>query len=200
MNLLVSNKRKEQAYILYGRYRDVKMVAEEIGVEQSTISRWRREDNWDSKLLDVGKKLRSMVSVMERAQEDLILADMKSELSLLELLEVFVSEGISLNGVRPTKWSDLLSTLKYVSERKDSIFGKAEVIRENLKGKKGEVGPSVPDQLSQEDKDKIDSLTAILKATKNNIDLNSIEYTPNRMDNVSEDKEIDEIKDTINSN
>lgn len=182
MSRIIDEKKREQAFLLYGKYRNLQTVSEETGLDVSSLSRWKREDNWDSKLVDVSKRMKGMLSVLERAKQDLVIADMVSELSLLELLETFVAQAIAIDGVRPSKWSDVLSTMKFIAERKDTIFSKA-------KNAKQEVDPepvSVSDKLSDEEKTQLESLKNILQSTSNSISLDTLEYTPAIKESVEE--------------
>lgn len=175
MSKILDTKKREQAFLLYGKYRNIQTVSEETGLDISTLSRWKREDNWDSKLVDVSKRMKGMLNVLERAKQDLVIADMVSELSLLELLETFVAQAIAIDGVRPSKWADVLSTMKFIAERKDTIFSKAESVKRET-----ESTPIAEEskELSDEERLKLESLKSILQTSSTSVSLDSLEYTP----------------------
>lgn len=181
MGALVDLKKREQAYILYQRSRNLTMVAQEMGVDKSTIVRWKKEENWDSKLLALGRVLRDRMDVNEKAKSDIILQDMRTELNLLDLLDTQIAEAIYVRGLRPEKWADVLATLKYSTERKDKIFGKAKEIQKEMEAEaKGEIKPTEEEKppLTEEQKIKADVIKSILNDSSKIVDLNQTEYTP----------------------
>ena len=183
MSKISDVKKREQAYLLYAKYRNRKMVADEIGVDASTLSRWAKEENWDAKLLDVSRRFRGMTAVMERAKQDLAMADMVSELSVLEVLETIVAKAISVDGLRPTKWADVMSTMKFIADRKDNIFGKAKEVEKEVS--KDETATEENKELTPEEQEKLDAIRSILSSSSKIIDLEATEYTPSEEEKAS---------------
>lgn len=176
MSLLTDAKRKEQAFLLYSKYRKLQPVADEIGVDKATISRWRKEENWDGQLLEIGQRLGSQIAVTEQAKKDLIFANMKSELSVLEMMEAFIGEAITIKGLRPQKWSDVIATMRFVSERKDNIFGKAQALQKEME-KDDNTKQADEQELSEEEKIKIEAYKALINKATPVVDLQATEYS-----------------------
>lgn len=126
MSKLSDPRKREEAFKVYCRYRDMDLIAEQFGVTTQTVYNWRREDNWDGKLSDLSTRFQGIMAVMKRAESDLIIQDWFAELRLLEFLELQAGQAIAVDGLRPTSWKDALATLKFVMERKDKLFERAK--------------------------------------------------------------------------
>lgn len=125
MSKIPDPRKREEAFKTYCRYRDIDLIAQESGVSVQTVYNWRREDKWDDKLNDLTSRFQGMMSVMKRAENDLIIADWFSETRLLEWLELQVGQSIALDGLRPKTWNEALATMKFVMDRKDKLFERA---------------------------------------------------------------------------
>jgi transposase-like protein len=163
MSKLSDPRKREEAFALYCRYRDMDLVASEFDVTTQTVYNWRREDKWDAKLNDLTTRFSGMMSVLQRAEKDLIVADWFSELRLLEFLELQAGQAIAIDGLRPKTWNESLNTLKFVMERKDKLFERAK--RKTFPPPESSDQPSEEEGISEEQQKAIDEMLRLVQHT-----------------------------------
>jgi hypothetical protein len=163
MSKIADPRKREDAFALYCRYRDMDLVASESGVTVQTVYNWRREDKWDSKLNDLTTRFSGMMSILQRAEKDLIIADWFSELRLLEFLELQAGQAIAIEGLRPKSWNEALNTLKFVMERKDKLFERAK--KKTPPPAELSEQPSEEEGISEEQQKAIDEMLRLVQHT-----------------------------------
>lgn len=158
MTKLSDPRKREEAFKTYCRYRDVSVVAQEQGVTLQTVYNWRREDHWDDKLSDITSRFQGVMNVLHRASEDLVMADMYSEVRLLEFLELQAGQSIITDGLRPKTWNEALATLKFVMDRKDRLFDRVKKKPSKDKDGDGKSSDDTSDEPSDEQKKEMKEL------------------------------------------
>jgi hypothetical protein len=160
MSKLSDPKKRDEAFKSYCRYRDMDLIAQEMGVSVQTVYNWRREDKWDTKLEDLSTRFQGVMNVMKRAEQDLIIADWFSELRLLEFLELQAGQAIAIDGLRPKNWNEALNTLKFVMDRKDKLFERAR--KKSVTNENNDAEP-VNEEMTPQQRDAIDEMLRLVQ-------------------------------------
>ncbi len=123
MSRLPDFEKRQTAFRLYVRLRNVSRVSKETGIPVATIHVWKKEEQWEMKLADIQKTVSSQVEVIKEAQTNLAVKDQVSELQLLELLQHKVSNALVELNIGPTTWRDIIQGMEYISKEKRLILG-----------------------------------------------------------------------------
>jgi len=123
MSRLPDFEKRQTAFRLYVRLRNVSRVSKETGIPPATLHVWKKEEQWEMKLADIQRTVSSQVEVIKEAQTNLAVKDQVSELQLLELLQVKVSNALVTLNIGPTTWRDIIQGMEYISKEKRLILG-----------------------------------------------------------------------------
>lgn len=123
MSRLPDFEKRQTAFRLFVRLRNVSRVSKETGIPVATLHVWKKEEQWEMKLTDIQKTVSSQVEVLKEAQTNLAVKDQLSELQLLELLQQKVSNALVNLNIGPTTWKDVIAGMEYISKEKRLILG-----------------------------------------------------------------------------
>lgn len=120
-------ERRKEAFKLYRGRNTLSSIAEELGVTQPTLSKWKVEDGWDDKIEKLQGMLKARLSIKEQSNNTIILEEDEKQLGILTSLEDMILEKICSEEIEPTSWSDVVSTIRLVNEQRRLILGKPTV-------------------------------------------------------------------------
>jgi len=109
--------RRELAFLEYAKNgRSLSKTSKVVGTPVQTIRRWRDQEEWDKKLAGVEDSAKAELSALANVTAPLaqLVRDEKMFLSVLRQMTVFY---VSTGKIRPEKWGDVISTLRYINER-----------------------------------------------------------------------------------
>lgn len=116
-------EKRQAAFNLYLKCRNLLQVSRELDIPAATLHVWKRDGQWDEKILNQQQLLSHYQGVLQKAQENLQIDSQITELKLLEFLEAKVAELLLSENVRPTSWKDVLITIDFVTKQKRLIMG-----------------------------------------------------------------------------
>jgi predicted transcriptional regulator len=119
--------KRSQAFKLYRKNTKLVDIALELGVTQSLISQWKKEENWDAKIEQVQGLLNARLTRTESTENHIMVAEDMDQLQILRELENLVYDKIYKEEIVPTSWSDVISTLKYANDQRRLIKGQPTV-------------------------------------------------------------------------
>ncbi len=118
------SEKHKQAYLLYKKSKNLVKVSEELEISESSVRKWKDEEDWDNKIAVGQEKFSAFLKVMKDAEDNEILKSDLKDFRLLEQLEAIVAEKIYFEEIVPTNWNDIISTYRFVVEQKRLIQGK----------------------------------------------------------------------------
>jgi transcriptional regulator with XRE-family HTH domain len=119
--------KRNQAFKLYRKNTKLVDIAMELGVTQSLISQWKKEEDWDGKIETVQGLLRARLTRTESTENHIMVAEDMDQLQILRELENKVFDKVYSEEIVPTSWSDVISTLKYANDQRRLIKGQPTV-------------------------------------------------------------------------
>ena len=145
---------KERAYALYRQHHRLQAVCAALGTSYGTVFRWRQEGNWDERLL--AEQLSTLPATKEELSVSIptispqeIQEKVSAELRQLDVLEMRAIAGIVLDDVRPRTWTDVMSTLRFVGERRDILAEKITRLAINMRRADLPLGAGLPEETTQ---------------------------------------------------
>ncbi len=115
--------RRQRAYQLYARYRNISKVSKELGIPVATLHVWKKQEGWDDKLINLQEQLKGSLEIIERAKDNTVVQGEIAQLNVLQHLETLVNQILVDNTIRPAKWSDVIKTLEYVQKERRLLLG-----------------------------------------------------------------------------
>ena len=119
---------KARAFIVYRQSCRLQQVCDVLGVSYATALRWRTEDSWDQRILAeqsaLPAKLNDDKFLIPNLSSKEIQEKIDNERLQLDVMEMRAVAGIVIDDIRPTSWRDILTTLKFVAERRDILTDK----------------------------------------------------------------------------
>src|SRR3970040_303874 len=119
MSKLPDVERRQTAFRLYVRFRNVSRVSKETGIPPATLHVWKKEGQWDQKVSDLQSTLSGQIEVMREAQNNLVAKDMLTEMQLLEHLQTKISTALLNNLTGPTPGQDVIRDSSLLIKRSD---------------------------------------------------------------------------------
>ncbi len=122
--------RRQRAYQLFARYRNISKVSKELGIPVATLHVWKKQEGWEEKLTRLQEQLKGSIAVLERAKDNVVVQEEIDQLNVLQHLETLVNQILVDNTIRPAKWSDVIKTLEFVQKERRLLLGEKT---ENIK-------------------------------------------------------------------
>jgi hypothetical protein len=119
--------KRQQAFKLYRANTKLVDIALELGVTQSLISQWKKEEEWDAKIEQVQGLLQARLTRKESSENHIMVEEDLDQLQVLRELENLVFDKVYNEEIVPTSWSDVISTLKYANDQRRLIKGQPTV-------------------------------------------------------------------------
>jgi predicted transcriptional regulator len=119
--------KRKQAFKLYRKNVKLVDIALELGVTQSLISQWKKEEEWDAKIEEVQGLLKARLTRKESSENHIMVEEDLDQLQVLRELENIIFEKVTNEEIVPTSWSDVISTLKYANDQRRLIKGQPTV-------------------------------------------------------------------------
>jgi len=117
--------KREQAFQLYKKLRNVKEIAELPGMPSySVLLKWKEEDKWDERIEQSRKKLEDWTEIISKLENDSLLKDDVMQLILLNKLLERTIYAIIEKDLEPTTWREAIDTLKIIFEQKRLLLGR----------------------------------------------------------------------------
>jgi hypothetical protein len=118
---------------VYRRLRTLKDTAKETGIDQAQLSRWKKEDDWDSKMAAISEQVREDMGLNHlEKQAETSLASIEDQIHLQRLneLAVMALQAIEDGEVRFEKMSEVIQILKTLAYERRLIEGEPTERRE----------------------------------------------------------------------
>jgi hypothetical protein len=132
-------EKRQAAYKLFCRIGNKSEVARQLGLAPSVVFRWAKDDEWESRLAELKKKLTVFLNFKEQLLNNEIMSALAKDLDVLDVLQGMALEPVVQGEIRPKTWSDVLRTLDLVMKHKDRILGRAK--------EASKPGPAAPEEL-----------------------------------------------------
>lgn len=120
-------EKRKLAFKLYKKYNNLSKVADEVEITHSQICKWKKEDDWDEKLLQYQDLLKTRLTLKQTSETNIMLKEDEAALGYLGTLDDIALEAIYTGEIVPTTWNELISTLRFTSEQRRLILGQPTV-------------------------------------------------------------------------
>ena len=118
--------RRERALMLYWRSgKNLSSVSREEGMPNiSTLSLWKKEDEWDNKVIELQEKFKEILSTEKSLIDRLEFSEDLENYQFVMALKRLAADGITTSGLVPTSYKEILDTLKFVFEQERLMTGR----------------------------------------------------------------------------
>jgi len=123
MSKSIDVDRRQRAFQLFARYRNLSRVSKELGIPVATLHVWKKQEGWEEKLVTLQEQLKGSLSILEKAKDNAVVAGEIAQLNVLQHLETMVAEVLVGRTIQMSKWSDVIKTLEYVQKEKRLLLG-----------------------------------------------------------------------------
>jgi hypothetical protein len=113
-------EKRKLAFKLYRQHSNLSKVAEEVGVSPSLVTVWKKEDEWDDKLLQLQNLLKTKLTLKETSENTALMEKDEVTLGMLKELENIVVEKVYTGEIEPT-------TLRFTTEQKRLLLGQPTI-------------------------------------------------------------------------
>ncbi len=120
-------EKRKLAFKLYKKYNNLSKVADELGMSPSLVFSWKKEDEWDDKLLKIKTLLKTRLTLKETSENNLMVAEDEVTLNMLSELDNIVTEKIASGEIEPTTWNEIITTFRFTSDQRRLILGQPTV-------------------------------------------------------------------------
>ena len=120
-------EKRKLAFKLYRQHSNLSKVAEEVGVSPSLVTVWKKEDEWDDKLLQLQNLLKTKLTLKETSENTALMEKDEVTLGMLKELENIVVEKVYTGEIEPTTWNEIISTLRFTTEQKRLLLGQPTI-------------------------------------------------------------------------
>jgi len=128
----------EKAFLMYSAGMKQADLARDLKISINTITTWKQRDNWDARIAAEG----SIANQVKETVKDLTAPSDNSEGTVEETLKKAVTNAITVDRIKPTKWKDVLDTLTFL--------GRGTPSRQKPSDKAKDVSNSNDDELDLE--------------------------------------------------
>jgi len=128
-------KERAKAFELYCQHGEIAAVEKLTSIPNSTLHKWRQEENWDDRALELRKEAASTVcELFPPEMRERILNLYRHEHLMCHLLFTKALLPVIQGIIKPKNWSDVMSTFKFIREMtKGRKPDESETLEEQVK-------------------------------------------------------------------